>query len=170
MTESIYETLLKRKRNLVLIGMPSSGKSTIARALAKQTGRTLLDTDVLIAERAGKSIPEIFAEQGESAFRALESDVIAGLSASTGLIIATGGGAILNPDNVRRLRRNGLLCCLRRDPSLLRATPDRPLSRSPEALRALGEQRKAAYAAATDVTIENNGPLEETLKAFAPLL
>ena len=76
----------------------------------------------------------------------------------------------MDPKNVRRLRRNGLLCCIRRDPSLLRATPDRPLSRSPEALRALYEQRKEAYAAATDLTIDNNGPLEATLKAFENLL
>ena len=165
-----FSALLKAKRNIVLIGMPSCGKTTLARALAKRSGRRYLDTDALITERAGKPIPEIFAEQGEAAFRALESKVIEGLSASTGLVLSTGGGAILDPENVRRLRRNGLLCCIRRDPSLLRATPDRPLSRSPEALRALYEQRKEAYAAATDLTIDNNGPLEATLKAFEDLL
>lgn len=167
---SCFSALLKAKRNIVLIGMPSSGKTTIARALARRSGRRYLDTDALIAERAGKPIPEIFAGQGEPAFRALEAEVIAALSSSTGLIISTGGGAILDPENVRRLRRNGLLCCIRRDPSLLRATPDRPLSRSPEALRALYGQRKEAYAAATDRIIDNNGPLEATLKTFDELL
>ena len=150
--------------------MPSSGKTTLARALAKKTGRPWIDTDARIVEKAGQPIPRIFVEQGEPAFRALEAEVIQELSARTGLILATGGGAILDPKNVRRLRRNGLLCCIRRDPSLLRATPDRPLSRSSEALRALYEQRKEAYAAATDVAIDNDGPLETTLKAFDELL
>lgn len=169
-TDAIFETLLNQKRNIVLIGMPSSGKTTLARALAKKTGRPWIDTDARIVEKAGQPIPRIFVEQGEPAFRALEAEVIQELSARTGLILATGGGAILDPKNVRRLRRNGLLCCIRRDPSLLRATPDRPLSRSSEALRALYEQRKEAYAAATDVAIDNDGPLETTLKAFDELL
>ena len=159
-TDAIFETLLNQKRNIVLIGMPSSGKTTLARALAKKTGRPWIDTDARIVEKAGQPIPRIFVEQGEPAFRALEAEVIQELS----------GGAILDPKNVRRLRRNGLLCCIRRDPSLLRATPDRPLSRSSEALRALYEQRKEAYAAATDVAIDNDGPLETTLQAFDELL
>lgn len=165
-----YQALLNAKRNLVLIGMPSSGKSTVGRALAEKTGRPFVDTDRLIAEKAGKSIPQIFAEEGETAFRALEADVIRELAPRTGLIIATGGGAILDRQNVRRLRRNGLLCFIRRDLSLLNATPDRPLSSDTETLRALYERRKEAYRQATDRVIDNDGSLEDTLHKFDALI
>ena len=168
--QTCYNNLLNAKRNLVLIGMPSSGKSTIGRALAEKTGRPFVDTDSLISARAGKSIPQIFAEEGETAFRELEAGVIRELSPRTGLIIATGGGAILNGQNVRRLRRNGLLCFIRRDLALLNATPDRPLSSDTEALRALYERRKDAYRQATDRVIDNDCPLGNTLRQFDALI
>lgn len=79
-----------QKQNIVLIGMPSSGKSTVGGLLAESEGREFIDTDLLIAERAGKSIPEIFAAEGESGFRKLESEVIADVAAKSGCVIATG--------------------------------------------------------------------------------
>ena len=162
--ETIHDALRKAKRNLVFIGMPSCGKSTLGRRLAERCGRPFIDTDERIVARAGKPIPRIFAEDGEDAFRRLEAEVIRDLSARTGLILATGGGAILDPQNVRRLKRNGLLCRIDRSLERLTPTGDRPLSRDLGALKALYEQRKEAYARATEVCIDNNGPLEESLR------
>ena len=168
--DDVFDALLKAKRNIVLIGMPASGKSTIGKALSEKTGRPFADTDSLIVQKAGKPIPQIFAEEGEAAFRALESDVIRELSPRTGLIIATGGGAILDPQNVRRLSRNGLLCFIRRDPERLQVTADRPLSSSREAMQALYESRREAYRRATERVIDNNGSLEEALRQFDALI
>ncbi|MCR4859461.1 MAG: hypothetical protein K5910_02215 [Bacteroidales bacterium] len=168
--DDLFESLLRAKRNLVLIGMPASGKSTIGKALSEKTGRPFADTDSLIVQKAGKPIPQIFAEEGEAAFRALESDVIQELSPRTGLVIATGGGAVLDPQNVRRLSRNGLLCFIRRDPERLLSTADRPLSSSREAMLALYESRREAYRRATERVIDNNGSLEEALRQFDALI
>lgn len=168
--DDIFESLLRAKRNIVLIGMPASGKSTIGKALSEKTGRPFADTDSLIVQKAGKPIPQIFAEEGEAAFRALESEMIRELSPRTGLVIATGGGAVLDPQNVRRLSRNGLLCFIRRDPERLLSTADRPLSSSREAMLALYESRREAYRRATERVIDNNGSLEEALRQFDALI
>ena len=168
--DNIFESLLKAKRNLVLIGMPASGKSTLGRALAERTGRPFLDTDELIVGKSGKPIPQIFSDEGEAAFRAIESEVIRELSPRTGLVIATGGGAILDPENVRRLKRNGLLCFIRRDPERLSPTPDRPLSSDSAAMRALYQRRKEAYRRATELVIDNDGSLEDSLKQLEALV
>ena len=168
--DDIFESLLKAKRNLVLIGMPASGKSTLGRALAERTGRPFLDTDELIVGKAGKPIPQIFSDEGEAAFRAIESEVIRELSPRTGLVIATGGGAILDPDNVRRLKRNGLLCFIRRNHERVSPTTDRPLSSDGAAMRALYQQRKEAYQRATEFVIDNNGSQEDSLKQLEALV
>ena len=168
--DDVFDALLKAKRNLVLIGMPASGKSTLGRALAERTGRPFLDTDELIVEKAGKPIPQIFSDEGEAAFRAIESEVIREISPLTGQVIATGGGAILDPDNVRRLKRNGLLCFIRRDPERLSPTPDRPLSSDGAAMRALYQRRKEAYQRATELVIDNDGSLEDSLKQLEALV
>ena len=115
-----------QKQNIVLIGMPVLGQIHRRRLLAESEGREFIDTDLLIAERAGKSIPEIFAAEGESGFRKLESEVIADVAAKSGCVIATGGGSVLNPANVRKLKQNGVLVFLDRRPELLCGTADRP--------------------------------------------
>ena len=104
LTDRIYEQILRQKENIVLIGMPGSGKSAVGRILAEKTGRSLADTDQLITEKAGKPIPDIFRENGEPAFRDLESEIIRALSKQGGQIISTGGGAVLRPENVTALR------------------------------------------------------------------
>ena len=169
-TDSVYQNLYKVKRNLVLTGMPSSGKSTLGKLLAEKTGRRFIDTDDLIPEKAGKTIPQIFAEDGEPSFRAWESEVIREVSRENGLVIATGGGAVLDWQNVRRLRRNGTILYLQRGLERLTATADRPLSSDRNALEALFERRKAAYERAAECTVNNNGSLTDSLQQIESLL
>ena len=154
-TERIYRQLRDAALNLILIGMPGSGKSRIGRALSRRMNRPLVDLDGKIVRRAGKSIPEIFAQDGETAFRALEHDVICDACREKGRIVATGGGAVLREDNVRAMRQNGRLMLLTRS---LDALPldGRPLSKSPEALREMWRVREPYYRGAADFTIEND--------------
>ena len=154
-TERIYRQLRDEALNLILIGMPGSGKSRIGRALSRRMNRPLVDLDGEIVRRAGKSIPEIFAQDGEAAFRALEHDVICDACREKGRIVATGGGAVLREDNVRAMRQNGRLMLLTRS---LDALPldGRPLSKSPEVLREMWRVREPYYRGAADFTIEND--------------
>ena len=154
-TVRIYRQLRDEALNLILIGMPGTGKSCIGQALAGRMNRPFVDLDGEIVKRAGKSIPEIFAEGGEAAFRALEHEVIRDFCKEKGAVIATGGGAVLRSDNVRAMRQNGLLCLLTRP---LDALPmdGRPLSKSPEALRQMWRVREPFYRGAADYTIEND--------------
>ena len=154
-TERIYRQLRGEMLNLVLIGMPGSGKSSIGRALAERMGRPFADCDAEIVRRAGKTIPDIFAAGGEAAFRRLEAEVVSDLCKEKGMVIATGGGAVLRQDNVRAMRQNGRVVLITRS---LDALPmdGRPLSKSPEALAAMWLERQPKYLAAADAVIENN--------------
>ena len=167
--EEIHVRILKSKRNIVLTGMPSCGKTTVGRELASRTGRRYVDTDEIIALQAGMGIPEIFAREGETGFRKRETAAIESLAAEQGLVIATGGGAIMKEENVRLLRHNGIICLLQRDLELLVPTADRPLSRDRAALQALYDRRLPCYLKAAEVTIDNNGPLERTLEELQKL-
>ena len=162
--ERICRELLREKENMVLIGMPGSGKSTLSGALRQRTGRPAADTDELIRERAGKSIPEIFREDGEKAFRDLESAVIAEVSARGGQIIATGGGAVLRQENVTALKQNGRLILLERPAEQLTATPDRPLVDTQEKMERLRREREPVYRAAADCTVRLDGTPEEAAR------
>ena len=162
--ERIYRELLQRKENMVLIGMPGSGKSTVCAALRACTGRPAADTDALIEQKAGKSIPEIFREDGEQYFRNLESEVIAEVSARGGQILATGGGAVLRPENVRAMKRNGRLILLERPAEELVPTADRPLADTQEKMDRLRQEREPVYRAAADCTIQMEGSPEDTAR------
>jgi shikimate kinase len=100
------------KRNIVLVGFMGTGKTTVGRLLSEQTGMPLVDMDERIEKRAGKSINQIFAEEGEKAFRSLERKMAQELSTQSGQIISTGGGIVLNPDNISDFEKNGLVVCL----------------------------------------------------------
>ncbi|MBO4476455.1 MAG: hypothetical protein J5737_07025 [Bacteroidales bacterium] len=156
-----YRHMLAARRNIVLTGMPSSGKTTVGRLLAAELGLRFTDTDDVVRTLSGLEIPELFARGGEEEFRRWEAVAIESLAAEQGLVIATGGGAVLSPDNVRELRRNGILVFLDRDPALLQPSPDRPLSRSRRALEALYAERLPAYLKSADIHIENNGTPED---------
>ena len=152
-TERIYAELLFEKQNVVLIGMPGSGKSTVGRLLADQLGRALVDTDEEIVRRAGTPITEIFATKGEPAFRDLESAVIREVSETGGKVIATGGGAILREENLAALRGNGVLIWLDRPLADLLPTSDRPLADRAEKIKALYAVRRPLYESAADLTV-----------------
>ena len=166
LTGRIYKTLLKRKENYVLIGMPGSGKSAAGRELALRTGRPFADTDRLITEKAGKPIPDIFRDEGEAVFRDLESDIIRDLSARGGQIISTGGGAVLRAENVAALKQNGRLFFLDRDPEALLPTDDRPLADTRDKIRRLYEARLPVYRAAADVILPVRGTPAETAESI----
>ncbi len=125
--ERIAAATLHQTRNILLIGMPSCGKSTVGRILAEKTGRPLIDTDARIVERAGKPIPQIFAEEGEEAFRRMETAVAADFTKLSGQIIATGGGIVTRPENHDLIRQNSLVIFINR-PLRELSTEGRPLS------------------------------------------
>ena len=163
LTDRIYNAILRRKENLVLIGMPGSGKSAVGKILTETTGKPLADTDLLIVEKAGKPISEIFREDGEPAFRDLESEIIRELSLQGGQVISTGGGAVLRPENVTLLRQNGRLFWLDRDPDSLIPTDDRPLADTSEKMKRLYQEREPVYRASADVIIPIFGTPENTV-------
>ena len=156
--------LAREKMNLVLIGMPGCGKSTIARKLAEISGRPAVDIDQRIVERIGIPIRDFFAQQGEARFRQIEAEILAEVTLQTGQIIATGGGIVKDWENVRRLRQSGKVYFLDRSLDQLETDPSRPLSSSREALRQLYDQRIDLYRAACDQQIENNGSADQTAR------
>lgn len=157
---SITREIWAQRANLVLIGMPGSGKTSLGKALAKRLGRPFVDTDALVVQEAGQSIEAIFARQGEAAFRDLEEAATARVSKETGQVISTGGGAVLRRANVERLRQNGVLVHIYRPPEQLPTGGGRPLSQSRADNTALWQARAPLYAAAAHCQIENTGSTE----------
>lgn len=158
--DEIYNALLREKENIVLIGMPASGKTTVGHRLAEDLKRAFMDTDAQIVSDIGCSIPEMFRERGEVAFRDAESRVVRSIASVQGAVIATGGGAILRPDNVQALKENGRLYFLDRSTERLIATADRPLSSNREDLEKRFAERYSIYTAVCDRQIEADGTVE----------
>ena len=157
---NVLSCLRQDRTNIVLIGMPGCGKSSIGHALARLTGREAVDIDARVARRAGKSIPEIFASDGEAAFRELEREETANAGKETGKILITGGGVAKDERNYASLKQNGRIYHLLRDLSCL-PTDGRPLSRNtpPEQL---WKEREPLYKRFRDVAIDNNGAISDT--------
>ena len=138
-------------RNIVLVGFMGSGKTTVGKLLSEKTGMPLIDMDSIIVERAGKTINEIFAEEGEPHFRALERELVKELAATEGHIISTGGGIVLNPDNIADFEQTGLVVCLLVDAETVldrvRHDTTRPLLAGDKAAKIveLLERRKPLY-------------------------
>lgn len=153
--ERIIRSLSDSILNIVLIGMPGSGKSTIGKLLSLQLNRPFIDMDEEIVRRAGMSIPEIFEKYGESRFRKTESETALDIGKEHGLIIATGGGAVLKNENLAALRQNGKIIHIKRPADKL-PTSGRPLSKDSQTLRKMEKERLPVYEAASDMTFDNS--------------
>lgn len=164
-TERVYKKLLREKRNIVLIGMPGCGKSTIGRQVAKELNKHFIDTDNEIVKTAGMPIPEIFEKFGEPYFRKIESEVIKNVSAMQNAVIATGGGAVLNPNNILLLKENGITVFVNRPIEYLVTTADRPLSSDRELLEKRYNERYHIYKASAMAEIKAVQNLNENIKA-----
>ena len=164
-TDEVYKEILNEKRNIFLIGMPSSGKSSVGKKLAEMAGKEFEDTDAMLVKRFGEPIADYIRKNGEKTFRDAESEVIAEAAKERGKVIATGGGAILRKEKVREMKRNGVTVFLDRDLSLLTATSDRPLSSTKEALERLYNERFPIYEKAADVTVKSNDEIGAVAQA-----
>ena len=161
LVESIRAGIECDTLNLLLIGMPGCGKSTVGAALAERMGRRLVDLDAVIAGRAGCPIPEIFRREGEEGFRKREHEALCDIARESGLVIAAGGGIVTRPENLDPMRANSRIVWLRRDLDRL-PTEGRPLSQA-NPLEALWRVREPLYRAAAELTADNNGDVESTV-------
>jgi shikimate kinase len=156
--------------NIVLVGFMGTGKSAVGRRVARKLERRFFDTDSWIVRQAGRSIPEIFAQDGEERFRELETEAARAVSVRRGLVVATGGGILARPENVRLLKRRGILICLTARPEVIvqRTAPwrSRPLLRDAADPRALVEQlmtQRAALYAQADWTIDSSDVVSDVV-------
>lgn len=164
LVDKCVDMLLGQRRNIVLIGMPSSGKTTLGRMLARRLGRSFIDLDEEIVDIIGMPIRDYFAENGETAFRDIESEVCAKAGELSGMVISTGGGVVKRQENMTRLAHGGLILWIDRDPEFLTPTASRPLSSDREALCRLYNERKPLYGSYSDARIPNNGTVKEALE------
>ena len=157
----VYQCLKKEIKNLVLIGMPGCGKSTVGKALAETYQKKLVDVDAEIETKAGMTIPEIFSHYGESYFRTLEKQVIAKIAKEHGQVIATGGGCIKNKQNIDRLKQNGTIIFIDRPLPDLEIGNGRPLSTSLETVSKLYTERYPLYVEACDIQVKNTDTIKK---------
>lgn len=165
--EEAYCKILAQKQNAVLVGMPSSGKSTIGKRVARALEREFVDTDEEIVKRINMPIVEFFKEHSESEFREIESEVVREVSKKSAVVIATGGGVVLAKDNVYALKRNGKIVFLDRKPENLVATKSRPLASNKDDLAKLYEKRYPIYTACADQRIVNDKSVGEIAMQIA---
>ncbi len=168
--EDTYKYVLSKKQNIVLTGMPGSGKSTIGKALAEKLGKEFIDTDELIIKNEKKAISTLFAEKGEAYFRLAETEAIKEASAKSGCVIATGGGAVLKKENVDFLRSNGKIFFLNRPIEDILPTDDRPLSRNRTDLQKRFDERYPIYQETADEEIFVDGKVENAVRRIEETL
>lgn len=161
--DRIYDIIMKRQKNIVLIGMPGCGKSTCSSLLEKKTERECIDTDSMVIESTGEKIPDIFAKYGETEFRNRETQAVKTAGKGAGKIIATGGGAILREENRIALRENSTVIFLKSDIDSL-ATDGRPLSKDADALAEMLGIRLPLYLETADFTVEVDPDPEITVR------
>lgn len=161
-TEKVYRQILSRKENIVLTGMPTSGKSTVGKLLADKLGKQYLDIDVLIKEKHGITPAQIIRSRGEKAFRGIESDMVQELAPVNGAVISTGGGVILRQENVDALKRNGRIFFLDRPVEELVPESSRPLASTRDAVMNLYKNRYATYLSTADAHIISAPTVEDT--------
>ena len=160
----IEEKLSREMRNIVLIGMPGCGKSTVGKLLAEALGREFCESDALVEREAALSVPEIFRREGEAGFRKRETAALAELGKLSGAVIATGGGCVTRQENYPLLHQNGVIVRLQRQLDRL-PREGRPLSLQSD-IGELHERRRPFYERFADLSISNDGTPAETVRAI----
>ena len=166
--DRIERVLSHQMQNIVIIGMPGSGKTAVSTMLAERLGRKIFDTDTIVSEKAGMTIPEIFAAQGEAGFRKLETEATAEAGKLSGNIISTGGGVVTVADNYELLHQNGVIVWIERDTNKL-ARDGRPISLSSD-LNELYAARLPLYERFADIKADNNGDINDTVNAIMEMI
>lgn len=166
--DRIERVLSHQMQNIVIIGMPGSGKTAVSTMLAERLGRKIFDTDTIVSEKAGMTIPEIFAAQGEAGFRKLETESTAEVGKLSGNIISTGGGVVTVADNYELLHQNGVIVWIERDTNKL-ARDGRPISLSSD-LNELYAARLPLYERFADIKADNNGDINDTVNAIMEMI
>ena len=166
--DRIERVLSHQMQNIVIIGMPGSGKTAVSTMLAERLGRKILDTDMIVSEKAGMTIPEIFAAQGEAGFRKLETEATAEAGKLSGNIISTGGGVVTVADKYELLHQNGVIVWIERDTNKL-ARDGRPISLSSD-LNELYAARLPLYERFADIKADNNGDINDTVNAIMEMI
>ncbi len=161
--DPVVALIARQMQNIVLIGMPGCGKSTLASVIAEALGRVAVDTDTLVEQAAGRSIPEIITTEGEEVFRALETEAVRQAGMMSGVVIATGGGVVTRERNYAPLSQNGQIVFIRRDLDKL-PTAGRPLSQA-ASLADIYARRRPLYEMFADVTVDNDGLPRQTAAA-----
>lgn len=162
--DALYQSMQSETQNIVFIGMPGCGKSTVAKEVAKLCGKTFVDIDEEIVKQTNMSIPDYFAKYKEEKFREVETQVCLTFAKQTKQIISCGGGIVKNEENIKALKQNGIIVLLERDLDALAYGEGRPLSQNKEALLTLYEERKPLYEKAYDIKIENNASVQEVAR------
>lgn len=166
--DRIERVLSHQMQNIVIIGMPGSGKTAVSTMLAERLGRKIFDTDTIVSENAGITIPEIFAVQGETGFRRLETEATAEVGKLSGNIISTGGGVVTVAENYELLHQNGVIVWIERDTNKL-ARDGRPISLSTD-LNELYAARLPLYDRFADIKADNNGDINDTVNAIMEMI
>ena len=161
--DNIFSIVKRGRENIILTGMPASGKSTVGKLLADSMERDFFDTDAIIEENEGMSIPDIFKKYGEEYFRDAERRAISVIAKSTSAVISTGGGAILSKENVSALKQNGRIYFIDRPPEKLIPTSDRPLAKDREDIMKRYNERYEIYLSTCDVRIDADRAPREVL-------
>ncbi len=168
--ENVFLKIFNSKENIVLVGMPSCGKTTVGNALAERLNRPLYDSDKLIEETQNTTIPQIFESKGEQYFRACEAEAVFTLSKNNSSVISTGGGAILNKKNVELLKENGKIFFLDRPLEKLLTTADRPLSSNKADLEKRYNERYELYKTCADAVIDASGTVEDVVNQILKVM
>lgn len=163
-TEKALQKIQKEMYNIILVGMPSSGKSKLGKVLARKLKKEFSDMDHVLEKREGRTIPEIFAQDGEKYFRSLETEVLAEETRQHGRVLATGGGVITQEDNFPLLHQNGIIIFLNRPIHHLQIGGKRPLSHSSNAVQKMYKQRLPLYRKAADIEVTNSAPFMQTVQ------
>lgn len=168
--KNIYEKIVNEKRNVVLIGMPGCGKTTVGKIIAERIGKHFFDTDELIEKEIGLTPGQIITLYGERHFRDIENDTIRKVAKENGAVVSTGGGIVKDENNISELKKNGIICFIDREIEMLPITSDRPLSSDKDKLKKIYKERYDKYLSSADIVVKSDSPPKDVAERIIELI